>query len=457
MNYKTTGLLALVLAIGILAVVLLDKQDDKKAEAKKEQGKLLAVEKQDISEIILQPSGIHCVKDSNDWKITQPVATDGDKNSIDAIANMFSWMKIERTISSDSSEYNVYGLAPERGKIIVMHSGKADTVFLGDKSPTGSFVFAKKSGSPDVFLTSTTLKSNIEKKLFDLRNKKALSFEKVNVRSFDLKCKNGAFSLVKSAGDWKLANGGEFDADKSEIDKMLNRLNSERAKEFVDEAPSSLSKYGLNRPPIRIDLMLGPNSARKSLLIGRASGANYYAKDDSKKPVFLVDSAFVNLLNPDLYTLRKKDLADFSNSDVNKFELEFSNQIIVCSKDTSGTWMINQPEPRKAKSWEISSITRKASQLEVVKFVDDKPSSLAKYGLDKPLVHARFYKDDALLLDVLLGKHVGDNVYAKLADKPSVYMVEQQVSETFTPKLEDLSEKPESSASAAQTPSTSDN
>jgi len=457
MNYKTTGLLALVLAIGIVAVVLLDKQDDKKAKVEKAQGRLIAVEKQDISELVIEPAGIHCIKDSNDWKITQPVATDGDKSSIDAIANMFSWMKIERTISSDPSEYDVYGLNPERGKIIVAHNDQADTVYLGDKSPTGSFVFARKSGSPDVFLTSTTLKSNIEKTLFDLREKKALSFEKVNVRSFTLKCRNGEFSVVKSGGDWKVTNKGEFDADKAEIDKILNRLNSEKAKEFVDENPSNLSRYGLSRPIARIDLMLGQNSARKSLLIGRESGASYYAKDDSKKPVFLVDSSFVSLLNPDLYTLRKKDLADFKNSEINKFELEFSGQNIVCNKDTSGTWMINQPEPRKAKSWEIASITRKASQLEVVKFVDDNPSSLAKYGLAKPQAHARFYKDDALLLDVMLGKHVGDNVYAKLADKPSVYLVEQQVLETLTPKLDDLSEKPEPAENSAITPPSADN
>ncbi len=456
MNFKTTGILALVLAIGIFAVVLLNKQDEKKEEMKKTQGKLLAVEKQDVSEIILEPSGIHCVKDSNEWKITAPIETDGDKGSIDAIANMFSWMRVERTISSDPAEYSVYGLDPERGKMIIVHKDGADTLYLGDKSPTGSYVFARKSGSPDVFLTSTTLKANIEKTLFNLRNKNVLGFEKHKVRAFDLKCKNGVFSLKRSGGKWKLVDDGEYDADKSEIDKILNRLHSERAKEFVDENPGNLRKYGLHKPGVRIDLMLGENLAKKSLLIGARRNGDYYAKDESRKPVFLVDSSFVNLLNPDLYTLRKKDLADFSNSDVNKLELEFSGQLIVCNKDTSGTWMVQKPEPRKAKSWKISSITRKAAQLEVVKFVDDKPSSLGKYGLDRPRVHAKFYKDDELLLDVLLGKKEGDNVYAKLADEAPVYLVEKEVLETWTPKLDDISEQPEPSVKEEAQISSSD-
>ena len=48
---ETTGILALVLIIGIFAVVLLDKKDEKKQEAEKIEGKLLNLEKENISEI----------------------------------------------------------------------------------------------------------------------------------------------------------------------------------------------------------------------------------------------------------------------------------------------------------------------------------------------------------------------------------------------------------------------
>ena len=64
MNFKTTGILALVLCIGIAAVVLLNKQDEKKEAADKIEGKLVNIEADSISEIILQPSGIHCRRDS---------------------------------------------------------------------------------------------------------------------------------------------------------------------------------------------------------------------------------------------------------------------------------------------------------------------------------------------------------------------------------------------------------
>ncbi|MBN1561259.1 DUF4340 domain-containing protein [candidate division KSB1 bacterium] len=442
MNFKTTGILALVLCIGIAAVLLLNKQDKKKEESEKIEGKLLNIEVENISEIILQPSGIRCRKDSTEWKIIAPIETDGDKSSIEAIGNMFGWAKIERTISSDPLEYAEYGLDPAMGELILIHKDGTDTLYLGDKSPTGSYVFARKSGSPDVFLTTTSLQSNIEKTLFDLRDKKVVGFDKAQVRAFDLTNRKGSFTLEKEAGEWKI-RPGDYAADESEVDKVLNRLNSERAKEFVDEDPKDLAAYGLIKPVAQVDLLLGENRAKKTLLIGKLAGDKYYAKDESRKPVFQVDSAFVTILNPDLYTLRLKDLADFSSSDVNRFELAFSGQEIICTKDTSGTWMLEQPESRKAKSWKVSSITREASQLEVVEFVDDRPASLAPYGLSAPQVRAKFFVNDVLELDVSLGAEKGDNVYATVAGSPAVYLVEKTLLETWMPRIEDIAEEPE--------------
>ena len=453
MNFKTTGILALLLIIGVVAVVLLDKQDEKKEEAKQAEEQLLDIEKEHVSEIILLPSGIHAVKDSAEWDIVAPVETDGDKSSIEALVNMFNWAKIDRIISSDTSEYNTYGLDPALGKMVLVRENGSDTLYVGDKSPTGSFVFARKSGSPEVFLTTTTLQTNVEKSLFDLRDKNVLGFESSQVRSAELDVPQGEFSVSRIGGEWKLTAPIEAEADKSEIDQILNRISSERVRQFVEESPENLREYGLGNPDMQIDLFLGENRAQKTLLIGDASDDKYYAKDASRSPVFLVDSAFVNVLNTTLYDLRKKDLADFTSSDVTRFELEFSGQTFVCEKDTAGTWMVVQPTARKSKSWKMSSITRAASQLEVVNFVDDDPTSLNQFGLANPQVNARFYQNGQLLLDVSLGDTVGQDVYAKVADSESVYLVESSVLETWQPELDDISETPQEPEAETETTS----
>ena len=438
MKFRTTLILALILAVGIVAVVILNKQEEKQEKAQERASQLLNIEQDDVQEIVLHPSGLYCVRDSAEWKIVSPIETGGDENAINTIASMFEQLKKERTISTDSTQYVKFGLEDPDQRLIVVHNEGTDTIFVGDKSPTGSFVFARMSGSPDVFLTSTTLQRNVDKELFDLRNKDVLGFEKSAVRSFTLKNQNGVFAMEKTAGEWNLTSPGNFQSDNSEVNTILNRLNSENVEEFVDEDPASLARYGITDPVIQVDLMLGPNMAKKTLFIGDSKDDGYYAKDESRAPVFLVDSAFVSVLNADLYTLRNKQLADFMSGDVDQISLEYSGQTVVCNKDTSGTWFITEPLAQAARSWKISSITRKASQLEVVDFVDDDPSALSPYGLDNPQVQATFFKEGQVLLNILLGDTVGDNVYAKKADQNSVVLVEKSVLEELTPDVNDL-------------------
>jgi hypothetical protein len=450
MNSKITLILALIFVIGVVSVVVLNKQDKKQEEQKKQEESLLTVAKDSIDEIFLEPSGIHAVKEGDEWKIVAPVVTDGDKSAIDAIANMFDWAKMERTISSDVGEYAEFGLAPERGRMILVHDESTDTLYLGDKSPTGSFVFARKSGSPDVFLTSTSLQTNIEKKLFDLRNKDVLGFEKNDINTFSLELKKATFELQKSAGKWRLVKPLDSEADETEVDKILNRLDSEKAKEFVEEDPADLKKFGLTSPTVRVELLLGENKAQKILLIGKLDNDKYYAKDESRKPVFLVDSAFVGILNTTLFDLRNKKLADFNSSDIDRFELEYADSTIMCEKDTADNWLMVSPAPNKLKSWKISSLTSGAANLKVEEFVTDKPGSLKSYGLDNPAIKARFYKGEKNLLELFVGNVKGERVYAKTNTSDSVYLVGDDIIQKLRPNWKDIIEETESEGSTDQ-------
>ncbi|MDZ7316964.1 MAG: DUF4340 domain-containing protein [candidate division KSB1 bacterium] len=439
MKFKNTLILAVILAIGIGGVVLMNKQDKRREETKKSEEKVLEFETGDIQRVALLQSGIEAVKDSLSWRITQPVQTEADKSAIETLINSVKSARKERIISSDPSEYSVFGLQPPLHTLVLARASRIDTLYIGDDSPTGSYVFARLSGSPDVFLTSTWVRTQAEKTLFDLRNKAVLGFETFQVRSLQLQNRHGRFALEKQGGEWKITSPIQAAADKSEVEKVINRLQSERMRSIVVEQAEDLKSYGLDAPKVRVELALGENLARKTLLIGKATEDKYYARDESRPMVFLVDSSFVSVLNPTLFDLRDKKLAKFASTDVSKFELEFHGQTIVCSKDTSGTWTVEQPERREGKSWKMSSIVREAADLEVKKFVDQ-PVSPAVSGLNSPQVRAKFYQNDKVVMDIALGKVEGDLIYAKLADQPALYLVDKKVLETWTPKLDDISE-----------------
>jgi hypothetical protein len=444
MNFKTTLILALVFVVGITSVLLMNKSDEKKEEQKQLEGKLLNIEKENITEIYIGPGGIHAVKEGQEWKIKAPVETDGDKSSIESITGMFDFANIERTVSAEPSEYSTFGLDPVLGTLIVTHTDGIDTLYVGEKTPTGSFVFARRSGSPEVMMTTTSLETNTTKSLFDLRNKKILGFEKDAIKSFELKNKTGTYNFDNNGTEWIFTNPFDGKADKSEVDKIVNRLNTESAKEFVDEEPTDLGQYGLAKPSYTIQLLLGENKASKSLLIGKLVNDKYFAKDESRKPVFTVDTAFVSLLNADLNTLRNKKLANFVSTDVDRMKINFADTTFICENDTSDNWLIKSPINQKAKSWKITTINSAIANLQVKEFVNDSPTSLGRYGLNNPQVTGEFYKGDELLIKVLVGNNVGDGlVYLKTAGAKSVYSVDDAILSKLKVDVKDVSEEPE--------------
>jgi len=228
------------------------------------------------------------------------------------------------------------------------------------------------------------------------------------------------------------------------VNQILNRLNTTRIRKFDDEDPKNLSKYGLAKPSYTLSLLLGANRAKKTLLIGKKHESYYYAKDESRNPVFSIDSSFVKVLNLKLNDLRSKKIAEFKISDVDSFVLQFSDSTIICKKDTSNKWVLVEPVSEKTKSWKISSIVSTVANLRVEEFVNDHPKSLVPYGLNKPVARGKFFQDEKLLIDLLVGKLKDDKVYIKTGDRDAVYLAKKMVLKKLKPKLDDIIDKQES-------------
>ena len=90
MRFRTTLILALVLALGILGVVYTDKQERNQEEADRESEKILAYSGEQVLGIHLLPAGIRAERDSSGWQLLAPVHTAGDKISLNINAYSLS-------------------------------------------------------------------------------------------------------------------------------------------------------------------------------------------------------------------------------------------------------------------------------------------------------------------------------------------------------------------------------
>lgn len=444
MRFKNTGFLLLIFGALLAYVYFVEIKGKEKAERIKErESKLLVFEKDSLKTVFLEPAGIKFQKEGAEWRITEPIRSKTENWVINALINTLSDAKKERTVTRSPESLADYGLAPAKYQIIIQHEDQADTVYLGDKTPTGTYVFARVNSDSTVYATQTALLTHAEKDLFDFRDKTVLDFETDDVERVTIKTPKRKIALRKEGEKWYIfkGKGQKLLADNFQVEQILNGIRNAKAKQFVEETPENLSKYGLTRPAYELELQVTDDGGLKKLIIGKATGSAYYARDISRDPVFTVDSSAVHKLNTSEWDLREKRLSDFYSYQIDYIELRLPDTTYVCEKDTANNWQVLEPVRGKAKNWKISSLASSVSGLKMQKIVDENPSSLKKYGLDKPSYQFICKKEGEEVANIKIGKRKGDYYYAVGTLTPAVVLVKKEDIEKFDISLNDILEK----------------
>lgn len=441
MKLRTTLImLAIFLAIGGY-VYFYEMQGGEKRKAEKEASeKLVAFNKDSVTALYLTAPGIALQKADGKWAIVEPVRALTDEYAVTGIINSVDAAKRERLITEQTSEHATYGLGPTAAAIVLTHASKKDTVYVGDKNPTGSSVFARVNNDPKVYTSSTGLEANARKTLYDLRDKSAMVFEVNGVTRMRLKSPQATYEVRKESGKWMLYQPIQALADESKVTQLLNRVRNGRIKRFMEEEPADLKKYGLDKPAYEMEVRFGSDDAIKTLRVGKVDKDIFYASDSSRPPVFGLDSTLVRDLNVKLLDMRERRLTDFQSFDADEISFEYPGERISCKKDTASVWHLAAPDSGKAKGWKISELSGAVSSLRAESFIDATAKAVAA-GLDKPRATIIIKTKGNEVARVLIGKEQGDLVYARGSHQPAVVLIKKVEADKFFVTRQDLAEE----------------
>ncbi len=454
MKFKNTLLLLLVFVVlGAYYWIVEVKQHDKKEEIKKESEKVVDIptDSVDVIQLKNQYGAFEIKKIQGDWRITEPLYTDADGSTINSMLSSLKGAKKDKVFSTKPDELNQYGLGKQAVSVELQTKGGAkDSVRFGDNTPVGSFVFSNKTDST-VFTVNQSVKTTLDKKLFDIRLKKLLSFQRADVKNIIVQNSHGKFEFLKTGtNDWTL-QGVDRPADQNKLSGILSKLENNKAKAFVDEDGTQLKKYGLAKPAFEVDLLLGPDKGQKKLLVSRKIDGKYYAKDDSRKPIFEIDSTLVKDINKKGDDFRSTDFAKFERNKVNRIKLEYGDTLFTLLKDTTNNWMVDDTSHQAVQQSKINTFFSNLDYNTTIKeFVKDGKYNPAVYGLKKPSLKVSLFNDAELLFDASFGKKKGDEIYAVNNSYESVYLVDGKKVKDLKLKLTDiLQPKPAASKEAA--------
>ena len=216
-----------------------------------------------------------------------------------------------------------------------------------------------------------------------------------------------------------------------------------RVEEFLEREAGSLKTYGLNAPSSSVDLYLGDNRARKTLLVGKRAGTQFYAKDESGQDVFRVKEDLVQKLELDLSKLRDRKMARFERDEVKRVEVKLPDRSFEFARDSEDQWRLRAPTGHEEESVLEYKLFWPLEDLEGKEIVDRANLDDPKYGFGKPSAEVRVVKKDDQTIEVVLGKTEGEVVFGKAAADPTLYKVDKKVLEDLDFKVEDILEKSE--------------
>lgn len=379
------------------------------------------------------------------WMIEAPVECEADQEAVDRYLRNLREVERDKVVEEagrvrDNPEVaQKYRLHAPRLKVVVeTATGSTDTIWWGADSPTQRFVYVQQRGSnPEIFTVQAWRFDNLDKHLFDLRDRRVLAFEKGKVREVRLVQPQATLSLTKAEG-WRLTAPVAAPADQGAMDGLLDQLSQAQAKAFVPGAAVAAAAYGLNTPAVEVSLLLGDERAEKRLRVGApAPGGTYYAQDPSRAAVFTVDSSLVKQLSKSAFDLRDKKPLKFARDQVDHIELQRPGQQLAAAKDTAGVWSLVAPQSGPAKSWKFNNLLNQLEEVQVEEFVGEAVGDLKPYGLDAPRLRVVLQAGGKTAIEVKLGEKASQ-VYMAQVGVLAVYRVGGSVLKDLDLQLQDV-------------------
>ena len=253
---------------------------------------------------------------------------------------------------------------------------------------------------------------------------------------------NEKFRVEKNAkGEFKLFQPEEFRTEKDDINTLLSQFAQLRSEMVVSKTESEKTKFGIgaNSKKIRIEIatktfeiLLGTNAP--------TSKSVYICKMDAPQ-TFMVPEYIKEVFNYTSDNLRSKNIFYEDFTDINSIELTDNGNSISLAKENGIDWEIMSPTKTIADPQEVAALIFGVRDIKIKYFITDKASKDDYYGLKNPVYHLKMNVAANKSFELLAGKTVGDDVYVKRADEPSVYRIPQIELAKFKKTFDDLRQK----------------
>jgi hypothetical protein len=331
--------------------------------------KILAFQKDDISKLEIKRKTGEVFDlsrtGSQNWKITSPTSLIGDADTISTILYALSPLETDRVIEEKAGDLKVYGLAEPAVEVSATgKDGKAQKLMVGDDVPTGGSSYAMLEGDPRVFLISSSAKTNFDKGLKDLRDKRLLPVDFSNISKIEIVSPKLNLAFSSTNGQWLLQAPKNVRGDTSKLEGVVEKLRLATMDPSAPdaEAKKAASSFSSGKP---VATVKATDASGSQELQVRKSKDEYYAKTTAMAGAFKVTKELAEAIDKNLDDFREKRLFDFAESNPEKIEMHSGPKSYFLTRSGEDWWS----DGKKMDAVSIDSLVRAIRLLSATKFV----------------------------------------------------------------------------------------
>lgn len=406
---KPKGLLIAVVLLALLAGVVWWSNRQESAKAGKgtdTSTKILTIPEDQFQEIRIKKvtgESQALSREGGKWRLTEPKPLPADQDAVSSVVTNLASLNADKVIEDKAADLKPYGLGdPTLSIRIKRKDGKTDEVLIGDDTPTGSGSYAKLPSDPRVFTIASFVKSSLDKRPDDLRDKRLVAFDQDKLTRVELQAKGQTVEFGKDAqNEWQIVKPRPLRADNSAVNGLVDKL---RDAKMDLTATEDANKGFASGARVAVATVTDASGAH-TIEIRKDKDKNYFAKSNGVEGVYKVASDIGDGVDKGLDDFRNKKLFDFGFSDPSKVDIKGASYTKSGDKWMSG--------PKTMDNGSIQTLIDKLRDLAATKFV--------AAGGGEPVFEATVTSNSGKRVEKVTIRKSGNQYFAQRENEPGIY------------------------------------
>lgn len=381
------------------------------------------------------------------WAITEPLHTDADQRQVQALLRALVTGKVTRLVETHPVSLTPFGLDHPSTVVTLTAGDRQETLSIGDAGPLSSTLYVLRASDEAVILTDLAPKDFLNRTLLSFRRKELLQFNQHETEQLRLTYPTTEMVLYvyeeKPKKKWRIRYPIEAEADRTEIQALLFRLEDLKALAIVDPGPER-DKLAptLTKPKVKVTLHAAGADHVVRLFQPDPTSGEAYAQTTPDGPIYKISPSAIKDLTRDLFALQDKRLLGVETGDIAMLSIKTRDEQYALIHDHN-EWILEDQPTEKLRQDVADLLVSRIVTLPAEERVLKQAGPLAPYGLVAPV--AEFVatgKDGRIAGRLALGNQVGGLVYAIGHRIPGVFQVRPDLLTQIPSRLALLAQGP---------------